>query len=250
MHSQVSIIIPCYNAGERIRETLNSVLGQTYRNWEAIVIDDCSTDHSVEIINSFVKEDPRISLIINDENSGGPSIPRNLGIASAKGDLIAFLDSDDIWMPEKLEHQLQFMKEKNAWISSTSYELIDESGNSLGKAIHAQPVMDFNKYLRNTNIGFSSTVIMRELLKGVEFRKMPVAEDFPFWLDVFRKGYTMFGLTEVLTQYRVQKNSLSSNKLRSAKHIWKTYRTIEKFNLLRSLYYFNSYAFNAIKKRL
>ncbi len=250
MNRSVSIIIPCYNAGERIRETLNSVLRQTYGNWEAIVVDDCSTDHSVEIVNSFIRKDTRFRLIINEKNSGGPAEPRNLGLAYAKGEYIAFLDSDDIWMPEKLTLQLGFMEQKEALLSSTSYELIDETGKPMKKVIRCLPVQNYHKFLRNTNIGFSSSVLARETLEGVSFRKMPVAEDNQFWKDVFRKGYTMVGLDEVLMQYRVQKNSLSSNKLKSAVQIWKSYRRTEKFNLIPSLYYIICYAFNAIKKRI
>lgn len=250
MNRSVSIIIPCYNAGERIRETLNSVLEQTYSRWEAIVVDDCSTDHSVEIISSFVIKDQRIKLIRNEKNSGGPSIPRNLGMASAKGDLIAFLDSDDIWMPEKLERQLAFMECKNALLSSTSYELIDETGKPRNKVIRCLPIQNYRRFLRNTNIGFSSSVLARELLDGIQFRPYPVADDNQFWKDVFRKGCTMVGLDEVLMQYRVQKNSISSNKLKWAMLIWKSYRKTENFSFLESLYYFSCYAFNAIKKRL
>lgn len=250
MNRSVSIIIPCYNAGERIRETLNSVLEQTYSRWEAIVVDDCSTDHSVEIISSFVIKDQRIKLIRNEKNSGGPSIPRNLGMASAKGDLIAFLDSDDIWMPEKLERQLEFMEMKNAQLSCTSYELINEKGMRLNKVIRCLPVQNYRKFLRNTNIGFSSSILDRDLLAGIAFRPFPVAEDNQFWKDIFRKGCTMVGLDEVLMQYRVQKNSLSSNKLKSAAQIWKSYRRIEKFNFFQSLYYIHCYAFNAVLKRL
>ena len=250
MNRCVSVIIPCFNAGERIRETLNSVLRQTYGNWEAIVVDDGSTEHSVEIVSSFVKEDPRIRLIVMEKNSGGPSAPRNLGIASAKGDLIAFLDSDDIWMPGKLERQLAFMESKNALLSSTSYELIDETGKPRNKVIRCLPIQNYRRFLRNTNIGFSSSVLVRDLLDGIQFRPYPVADDHQFWKDIFRKGCTMYGLDEVLMQYRVQKKSISSNKLKWAMLIWKSYRKTENFSFLESLYYFSCYAFNAIKKRL
>ena len=250
METSVSIIIPGYNSGRFIAETLNSVLSQTYRNWETIIVDDCSTDHSVEVINEFVKQDNRYRLILSKQNSGGPAIPRNMGIAAAKGEYVAFLDSDDRWLPGKLEKQLHYMAQKSAQASSTSYELIDESGNPLRKVIHAQPIMDYREYLRNTNIGFSSAIVARELLDGIQFRRLPVAEDFPFWLDIFRKNVTMIGLGEVLMQYRIQKSSLSSNKLKSASQIWKTYRKIENFSFVRSLYYFSCYSFNAVRKRL
>lgn len=250
MNRSVSIIIPCYNAGEKIRETLNSLIRQSYTQWEAIVVDDCSTDQSVGIISSFVRDDPRIKLIKMEKNSGGPSAPRNLGIASAKGELIAFLDSDDIWMPEKLERQLTFMEKKNALLSCTSYELIDETGTPKNKVIHCLPIQNYKKFLRNTNIGFSSSVLYKNLLDGIQFRPFPVADDNQFWKDVFRKGYTMYGLDEVLVQYRVQKNSISSNKMKWAILIWKSYRRTEKFSFVESLFYFSCYAFNAIKKRI
>ncbi len=247
---KVSVIIPNYNASCVISQTLDSLLSQTYTNWEAIIVDDCSTDNSVEIINNYAQKDKRIKLIQCTVNNGGPAIPRNMGIAAAHGDYISFLDSDDLWMPDKLEIQMNFMLQKKALISSTSYSLIDEQGNDLNKIIKAVPVMNFNTYLRNTSIGFSSTVVRRDILEGISFKKLPVAEDFAFWLDVFRKGDTMYGINKVLVKYRVQKKSLSSNKFKSAHQIWKIYREIEGFSTIRSLYYFSGYAFNAVKKRL
>jgi teichuronic acid biosynthesis glycosyltransferase TuaG len=246
----VSVIIPNYNASRFLGETIESVRNQTFTDWEAIVVDDCSTDHSVEIIQSYANNDGRIRLIECAANNGGPAVPRNMGIAAAQGDYIAFLDSDDLWLPGKLEIQLRFMKERNARLSSTSYSLIDENSHDLNRIIRAEPQMNYKKYLRNTAIGFSTTIVHRELLSGISFQKMPVAEDFPFWLDVFRQGETMYGLQQVLTKYRVQKKSLSSNKIRSASQIWSIYREYERFCFLRAAFYFSCYAANAIRKRL
>lgn len=246
----VSVIIPNYNSSRYLGETLDSVRNQTFTDWEAIVVDDCSTDHSVEIIQSFARKDNRIRLIACHTNNGGPAVPRNMGIAAARGDYIAFLDSDDLWMPEKLENQLRFMKDCNARLSSTSYSLMDENSFDLKRIIRAEKQLNYKKYLRNTAIGFSTSVVHRELLAGVTFQKMPVAEDFPFWLDVFRQGETMHGLEQVLTKYRVRKKSLSSNKLRSASQIWSVYRTYERFGLPAAVYYFSCYAANAVRKRL
>lgn len=247
---KISIITPTYNAAEYIHETLDCMLAQTFTDWEAILIDDCSTDNSVEIVKEYLKKDSRFKLIQSRSNAGGPATPRNMGLKHASGDYVAFLDSDDFWLPTKLEKQLQFMEKNNAKLSSTSYILMDEGGNDLKKIVHAQPKMSFNKYLRNTSIGFSSSIISHDILKGIEFRNFPIAEDFAFWLDVFRKGDIMIGLDEVLMKYRVQKNSLSSNKFKSAHQIWRIYRDIEKISFLKSSYYFSCYAINALKKRL
>lgn len=247
---QISVIIPNYNTSGLISQTLESLLAQTYTNWEALIVDDCSTDNSVEIIKSYVQKDKRIRLIQCTINNGGPAVPRNIGIAAAQGDYIAFLDSDDLWLPEKLKIQMDFMRSQKVLLSSTSYALIDEQGNDLNKIVRSIPVMNFKTYLRNTSIGFSSSVVKRELLEGITFKKLSVAEDFSFWLDVFRKGDTMFGIDKVLMKYRVQKKSLSSNKFKSARQIWKIYRYVEGFSTIRSLYYFSGYAFNAVKKRL
>jgi len=247
---KVTVITPNYNASGVIAQTLDSLLSQTYTNWEALIVDDCSTDNSVEIIKSYAQKDKRIKLIQCAANNGGPAIPRNMGIAAAQGDYIAFLDSDDLWLPEKLEIQMDFMLSKKALLSSTSYALVDEQGIDLKKVVRAVPVMNFNTYLRNTSIGFSSAVIRRDILEGISFKKLPVAEDFAFWLDVFRKGDTMIGIDKVLMKYRVQKKSLSSNKFKSAGQIWRIYRDIEGFSTIRSLYYFSGYAFNAVKKRM
>jgi len=247
---KVSVIIPNYNASGVIAQTLDSLLSQTYTNWEALIVDDCSTDNSVEIIKSYAQKDKRIKLIQCNANNRGPAIPRNMGIAAAQGDYIAFLDSDDLWLPEKLEIQMNFMLQKKVLLSSTSYVLMDERGNDLNKVVRAVPVMNFNTYLRNTSIGFSSAVIRRDILEGIRFKKLPVAEDFAFWLDVFRKGNTMLSIDKVLVKYRVQKKSLSSNKFKSASQIWRIYRDIEKISFLKSSYYFSCYAINAVKKRL
>lgn len=247
---KISVIIPNFNASAFIAGTLDSILAQTYTNWEAIIIDDCSTDASVEIINSYVAKDNRFRLLQCPSNTGGPAGPRNFGLKAADGDYIAFLDSDDLWLPNKLEAQLKFMADKNAHLSSTSYSLIDEKGNDLVKVVKAEPKMYFNKYLRKTSIGFSTSVIKRDLLQGIEFKKLPIAEDFAFWLDVFRNGDVMFGLDEVLAKYRVQKTSLSANKFKSARQIWKIYRNIEKISLPKTAFYFSCYAFNAMRKRL
>lgn len=250
MFGLVSIIVPCYNAGKYLSYTLDSILDQTYTNWEAIIIDDCSTDNSVSIINSYIVGDARFKLIESKVNSGGPAVPRNIGLDSALGDYIAFLDSDDLWLPEKLEHQLRFMSVNNVNLSCTSYELINEIGISSGKIVRSKRKMNFNKYLRNTTIGFSSTIVNRDLLNGIRFKRLPIAEDFSFWLDVLRDNRIMYGLDEVLTKYRIQKNSLSANKYKSAKQIWKIYRNTEKINFVKSVFYFNCYAFNALMKRL
>ena len=148
----VSIITPMYNSGKFIKDTIDSVLSQTYKEWEMIIVDDCSTDISPEIVKSYVGSESRIKYIRTDKN-GGVSNARNIALKNANGQYIAFLDSDDIWDKEKLEKQINFMKEKDCAISFTSYELIDEENKRLDKIVRVVPSIDYKTLLKGNILG-------------------------------------------------------------------------------------------------
>ena len=185
----VSIITPLYNCEKYIEETIQSVINQTYKNWEMIIVDDCSKDKGVEIVEKYQKLDSRIKLYRNEKNQG-VSYTRNRAIGLSKGKYIAFLDSDDLWKKEKLEKQISFMEENNIVLSYTGYEKINSDGSLRGK-IKVPKKLDYNELLKNCLIGFLTAVYRKEDLKGFRFIKSK-AEDYIFWLKYFKKNKNSF----------------------------------------------------------
>jgi teichuronic acid biosynthesis glycosyltransferase TuaG len=246
----VSIITPSYNSKRFIKKTIASVLSQTYKNWEMIIVDDVSPDNSNEIIEEFIKKDSRIKLIKLEKNSGA-AMSRNKALEMAKGRYIAFLDSDDIWYENKLERQIDFMQKNNYPISFTSYETINKDGNSCNHIIQTVKSLNLDQYIKNTIIGFSTSIIDRKLInEEIKFLNIRIRQDANLWITLLKKGYMAYGLNEVLAQYRIHSNSISANKIKAAKGVWDLYYNIHKFGLYKSLYCFSYYAFNAIKKRI
>ncbi|CEI73874.1 glycosyltransferase family 2 protein [Romboutsia hominis] len=243
----VSIITPMYNSGKFIRNTIESVLNQTYEDWEMIIVDDCSKDESPEIVKSYTKKDERIKYIRVSENKG-VSNARNVALKNASGRYIAFLDSDDIWETTKLEKQIRFMKEKNCAISFTSYELINEENQKLNKVVRVPKSVDYKTLLKGNVLGCLTVVIDKSKL-NFDIKMSGVRhEDYVLWLSILKRGYIAYGLDEVLAQYRKSLTSLSGNKIKSAMWTWNIYRNIEKIPLHKSIYYFVNYSINGIKK--
>ncbi|WP_195939936.1 glycosyltransferase family 2 protein [Romboutsia sp. 1001713B170131_170501_G6] len=243
----VSIITPMYNSGKFIRNTIESVLKQTYEDWEMIIVDDCSKDESPEIVKSYTKKDERIKYIRVSENKG-VSNARNVALKNASGRYIAFLDSDDIWEITKLEKQIRFMKEKNCAISFTSYELINEENQKLNKVVGVPKSVDYKTLLKGNVLGCLTVVIDKSKL-NFDIKMSGVRhEDYVLWLSILKRGYIAYGLDEVLAQYRKSLTSLSGNKIKSAMWTWNIYRNIEKIPLYKSIYYFVNYSINGIKK--
>ena len=249
MKPLVSIIMPCYNAEHLINQSIDSVLAQTYDNWELLITDDSSTDNSVEVIERYCEKDPRINLLVSKQNQGIAKT-RNLSIESAKGRFIAFLDNDDLWMPDKLEKQVNFMLEKGYAFTYTSYELIDNDGASMNKVILTQGVMNYGRYSRNTIIGCGTVMIDRDITGDFRMPQNDTSDDMALWLSLMRKGFNAYPLNEVLLKYRITNNSASSKKLKAASDVWKVYRINEGMPWLKSASCFVGYAFNAVKKRV
>ena len=245
----VSIITPVYNAERFIQPTINSVQNQTYSNWELLLIDDCSTDMSKEIIESCVQFDSRIKYF-RLENNMGAAYTRNFGIKNAKGRYIAFIDSDDLWETNKLDLQLEFMKKFSYPFTFTSYRLIDEKGNNMNKVIKAPEVVDYNYLLKNTIIGCSTVVIDRELNGDFRMPLVRKGQDTATWLSILKNGKKAHGLNVTLASYRKVNGSISSNKMGALKRTWYLYRHIEKLSIFKSCYVFIFYILNAIKKRI
>lgn len=248
--NMVSIITPSYNSSRYIHETIDSVLNQTYHKWELIIIDDCSLDNSCEVIEEYCLLDNRIKLIKLKKNVGA-AMARNVGLSESEGRYIAFIDSDDIWLADKLDIQINFMKTNDYGISFTSYELIDQDSKTLNKIVKVVNYLSMEDYVKNTIIGFSTSMIDRELIKDeLKFFNFRIAEDLSFWINILGKGYKAYGLDNILVKYRIHSNSLSANKFKSAKQILFSYIYVHKFGYLKSFYYFSFYVLNAIKKRL
>jgi len=246
----ISVIMPSYNSERYIKETIDSILAQTYRNWELIVVDDCSTDETYSIIEEYSKNDCRIKCFRLDSNSG-PGVSRNFALKKAKGNFISFLDSDDLWSREKLSRQYDFMKKENCPISYTSYSLIDSIGQDMNKLIKVKGnPLTLQDYLKNTIIGFSTSMINKNITGDIEITSLRSREDTLLWIQLLDKGFYALGLDENLTRYRIHDNSISANKFESAKLVWKLYKDNLKCNFLKRLYYFSFYALNAFKKHI
>lgn len=236
MNDKVSIITPTYNCGKYIGATIESVLRQTYYNWEMIIVDDCSTDNTKEIVEEYCKKDKRIRYYVLDENSGA-AVARNKAMELAEGKYFAFLDSDDLWMPNKLEKQISFMKTHNYNFTCTSYEQIDEKGMSLNRVIIAKPKIDYKGVLLSCPVGNSSVIYNAENLGRFSIPNIRKRNDDALWLQILKKEKYIYGMPEVLMQYRVRKNSISSNKIELIKYHWELYREIEQLSIVRSVFH-------------
>jgi len=245
-NSLVSIITPSYNSENFISETINSVIAQTYKNWEMIIVDDMSPDNSDKIIEEFIKKDERIKLIKLAKNNG-PAVARNAAIKEAKGRYIAFLDADDLWIPEKLEKQINFMNKNNLSFTYSSYNLIDENNKNLGSFITKEKIT-YNEMLKTCSVGCLTAIYDTKKLGKVYMPNILKRQDYGLWLKILREINTAKGILEPLGTYRILKNSVSSNKINAAKYQWKIYREVEKLGLAKSAYYFVQYAYYGFKK--
>ncbi|NPA53714.1 MAG: glycosyltransferase family 2 protein [Aquificae bacterium] len=246
MSDLVSIITPSYKSKKFIKKTIESVLNQTYKNWEMIIVDDCSPDKSNEIIQEYIKKDNRIKLIKLSKNSG-PAVARNTAIKEAKGRYIAFLDADDLWLPEKLEKQISFMEEKNLPMTYSSYYMIDEEDNPVGEYI-VEPVLTYKKLLKRNMVGCLTGIYDTKKLGKVYMPDILKRQDHGLWLKILKKIGKTEGIVEPLAIYRLRKNSVSSNKIIAAKYTWKLLREVENLNLLQAAYYFGWYIYYGLNK--
>ena len=248
MRDTVSIVVPVYNAGRCIADTITSVLKQTHTDHELLLVDDGSTDNSRDIIAGFLSDNVKLL-----QNSGpkGAAGARNTGIDAAGGRYIAFLDADDLWMEDKLSRQIEFMKKTDAAFSFTGYEFADENGTGLGKIVRVPRTISYREALRNTTI-FTSTVMfdMEKLSKDEIHMPYVSSEDTATWWKVLKTGRVAYGLDENLTLYRRMGKQLSSNKLEAIKRIWNLYRKVEHLGLMQSCFCFCFWAVRAVARRV
>ncbi len=236
MRSLVSIITPIYNSESFILETINSVLNQTYQNWELILIDDCSNDKTLQIVQPFLENQSKIKLLKNNTNLGA-AISRNKGIKAAQGDYIAFLDADDLWKPEKLEKQIAFMQTENCEVCFSSYNQINEAGELLNIVVKALPVLSYKKLLKSNYIGNLTGIYNAKVLGKITSPNLRKRQDWLLWLAAIKQsGRAAKSIQEPLAFYRVRKDSMSSSKLHLVKHNYWVYKKGLGFSTTKSLY--------------
>lgn len=232
----VSVIMPTYNCGKFIEETIKSVVNQTYKNWELIIIDDCSKDNTEDIVNRYAKCDNRIRYHKLETNQGA-AVARTRAMKMAIGSYMAFLDSDDLWKNDKLEKQINFMEKNSYSFTCTAYEQIDENNNLLNKIIRPKIKADYNRILLDCPVGNSTVMYNVDKLGKFEVPNIRKRNDDALWLQILKKEKYIYGLNEILMQYRIRQNSISSNKLDLIKYHWQLYRQIEHLSIFRSVFH-------------
>ena len=248
----ISIVVPVYNAAPYIENTVQMVLQQTYQDFELILVDDCSTDNSVDLLEELLEQrkDVRLRLVKKERNQGAAAA-RNTGLDMASGRYIAFLDADDVWLPHRLEAGLRFMEEKKAGFVFSAYEFGDEQARGTGKIVHVPEKLTYRKALSRTVV-FTTTTLFDTTLVPKELLRMPTvpSEDTATWWQILRNGHVAYGLDQVLAIYRRPAKSLSSNKLVALQRIWNLYRKQEKLGLFSSAFYFCFWALRATLRRI
>lgn len=244
MNILVSIITPSFNSVNYICHTIESILNQGYTNWELIIVDDCSTDNSREVIQSYVNQDSRIKLICLKQNSGA-AVARNTGIENAIGRFIAFLDSDDTWHPEKLEQQVSFMLKNDYAFTYTQYHQVNENGDTVGE-LYFPLRTNYRNLLKTCVIGCLTAMYDTHKIGKVYFPLIRKRQDFALWLKILKQVDYAYCVPQDLASYTVRSDSISANKWKAAQYNWRLYRNIEKLNIFSSIYYFLNYAIRGI----
>lgn len=246
----ISIVVPVYNAAAFLKETIAYVQGQSHEDWELLLVDDCSKDKSGMIATEASRADGRIRPIRQERNQGAAAA-RNRGIDEAGGRYLCFLDADDIWETDKLQAELDFMKEKQAGFVFTGYEFADEQGKGLGKVVRVPETISYKQALKNTTIFTSTVMIDRARIPDEDIRMPDIAsEDTATWWRILRKHGIGYGLNRNLVKYRRSANTLSSNKVTAVKRIWNLYRRQERLSTVKSLYCMMFWAFRAVARRV
>ena len=232
----VSVITPTYNCGRFIAETIEAVQAQTYTHWEMIIVDDCSTDDTKAVVDGYMAKDSRIKYHCLETNSGA-AVARTTAMELAQGEYMAFCDSDDLWLPEKLQKQLDFMQEKGYAFTCTAYEQIDEAGKSLDRVIKTVEKTDYNRLLLDCPVGNSTVMYNVGVMGKFQVPNIRKRNDDALWLQMLKKEKYIWGMPDVLMRYRIRSNSISSNKLKVIKYHWILYRDIEHLSVVRSAFH-------------
>lgn len=243
----VSVVMPAYNCESVLAESVASVLAQTFRNWELVIVDDASTDKSFSVAQAIASRDDRIRVIRLSTN-GGVANARNQGMNAARGQYLAFLDSDDLWLPEKLRAQLEFMQRHEIGFSFTRYRRFRAKG-SVSSIVRIPDSVTYERLLRGNVIGCLTVMIDRYMIPPFTMSEVG-HEDYHAWLQILKTGHTAWGLQEDLARYRVSTASVSGDKSRSALWTWRIYRQLEGLSWLKTVWCFSWYSLRAICARI
>lgn len=249
---KISIVMPSYNSSRTIEESIHSVISQSYTNWELIVIDDCSKDGTVDIVNKIIEnnKDLDIKLFRNKENMG-VAFSRNFGVKAAEGDWVSFLDSDDLWTQDKLEKQVQILKNNSdsPKLLFTGSAFITSKNEVLNYTLHVPTRIERKELQKQNLISCSSVLASKELLMKHEFptTEAPIHEDFVVWIEILKEIPYAYGIDEPLLIYRVSDGSKSSRKSKAAVMNWNTYRYVG-MGIPVSIYYMLCYTIRGLKK--
>jgi len=242
--------MPLYNAEAFVAEAIESVLAQSHRDWELIVVDDASTDNSCAVVTGYAEVDQRVRLICLPDNAGAAAA-RNRGTEEAAGRFIAFLDADDTWLDDKLRAQVQLMVSNNVHLSYTNYAAIDEAGNRTGLVFEAPAEMTYSRLLMTNYIGCSTAMYDVEFCGKRKFPNLRRRQDYGLWLSILKlPGVRARSTGEIQVLYRIRKNSISSNKLRAARYNWILYREVEGLGFFQSAFYLASYMIIGLVRRV
>lgn len=244
---RVSVITPVYNVEKYIDETLESIFRQTYEDIEIVLVDDCSTDNSAQIIAKYKESHPEIVYFLQPKNMGAGAA-RNKALELASGQYVAFLDSDDLWLPKKIERQIKLMQEKNSPFSYAAIEMMDEESKTIKGKRNLKETCNYKYLLHNTIIATSSVIVDRTVLGDFRMPLRRGGQDYATWLKLLRGGAVAYGINETLVRYRVSNNSLSSNKFKSIKQVWEIQTQDEQINKISAALHVGCFAFNAAKK--
>jgi teichuronic acid biosynthesis glycosyltransferase TuaG len=246
----ISIITATYNSARTVEKTYESIKAQSYAEWEWLVTDDCSIDNTLEILKALSQKDSRVKVYHNSINSGA-AVSRNNSLSNVRGDYIAFIDSDDLWQPNKLEKQCGFMG-SNVDFSFTGYGLINEEGDALGQTVdtHQAGAFSYEDMLKKkATLGCSTVMLRRNSFKDISMPLLRTGQDYATWLKLLKTGKYAHLLNDVLTLYRIMPNSISRNKFKKAKRQWQIYREVEELSFIKSSVCFCFYAWRAVFRK-
>ena len=242
----ISVVMPAYNAAKYIESAIKSVIEQNYCNWELIVVNDASSDNTVNIVKKFMETDSRIKLHSNESNKGVAE-SRNLGVKMSSGEWVAFLDSDDLWEQNKLQRQLEIACKEKADFVFTGSAFINEYGDRYKNIFHIPTKVNFKQLLKQNVISCSSVMIRKGILNNFKMEELGMHEDFAVWLQVLREVDYAYGVDDPLLIYRITTKSKSGNKFKAAVMTYKVYRYVG-LNLVSSIFYWCIYVFRSVLK--
>ena len=246
---KVSIIIPYYRKKKFFFKTIKSLLNQSFKNFEIIIIYDDYNHDELDYVNDILEKSSKIKLIINKKNLG-PGLSRNKGLSVSKGEYIAFCDADDLWNRDKLKTQIKFMKNNKLNFSHTSYYVIDKDGKKIGN-FKIKKKINYQELLKSCDIGLSTVIVKKKIIKNNNFFcQLKTKEDYNTWLNIVKKEKNLVGLNKSLTSWRFLNNSLSSSTLQKLLDAFRLFYKYEKFNIFISFFFVLRLSYYAFSKKI